>query len=297
MYRRGVKLAVHFSNFSVDGGPANLATTLAASAQAAEAGGCAVFTVMDHWFQIEDLGSVGDPMLEAYTTLGFLAGQTTSIALGVLVTGVTYRYPGLLAKTLATLDVLSGGRSMLGIGSAWYEREHRALGVPYPPRAERYERLEETLQICQQMWSDDDGPFVGKHFDLAQTLCSPRPLQPGGPRVLVGGMGEQKTLRLVARYADACNLFAFDPTVVAHKIDVLARHCETEGRDPSTIQKTIIVGLDALDDVDAFLTNMEEYARLGVSLVWVNPVGTDPAGWIERVSTQVVHRLAAIGPQ
>jgi F420-dependent oxidoreductase-like protein len=289
-----IKLGIHFSNFATRGGPAELAEVLAATARAAEAGGASVFTVMDHWFQFEDLGAVDDPMLDAYTTLGFLAGQTRTIALGALVTGVTYRHPGLLAKMVATLDVLSGGRAMLGIGAAWYEREHLGLGVPFPSRSERYERLEETLQICRQMWSDDNGPYSGRHYVLGETLCSPQPLQTSGPKILIGGMGERKTLRLVARYGDACNLYAFDLAVVAHKLEVLVRHCDAQGRDIATIQKTIIVGLDALDDVDAFLGSMEHYARLGIDLVWVNPVGADPAEWTARITSQVVASLAQL---
>ena len=166
---------------------------------------------MDHWFQMEQMAPATDPMLEGYTSLGFVAGHTETMTLGLLVTGVTYRHPGLLAKIVATLDVLSGGRAQLGIGAAWYEREHRGLGVPYPPVAERFERLEETLQICRQMWSDDDGPFEGRHYQLAETICSPRPISQPHPPILIGGSGERKTLRLVARYADACNLFAVEP--------------------------------------------------------------------------------------
>ena len=176
-------------------------------------------------------------MLEGYTALGFLAGQTERITLGLLVTGVTYRHPGLLAKTVTTLDVLSGGRAMLGIGAAWYEREHLGLGVPYPSMGERFERLEETLQICLQMWSDDEGPYEGKHFRLAETICRPAPLSSPRPKVLIGGSGERKTLRFVARYADACNLFSAGHDEIAHKLDVLARHCETEGRDPAEIER------------------------------------------------------------
>ena len=289
-----MKLGIHFSNFTLPGGPEALAPTLAATARAAEEGGCSIFTVMDHWFQLEQLGGAHDPMLEGYTTMGFLAGQTQRITLGLLVTGVTYRHPGLLAKTVTTLDILSGGRAQLGIGAAWYEREHLGLGVPFPSVSERFERLEETLQICRQTWSDDDGPYEGRHYQLAETICSPRPLQQPAPRILVGGSGERKTLRLVARYADACNLYAPDPAVVAHKLDVLARHCEAEGRDPAGIEKTIITATDPLDDVDAFIATMEEYARLGIELAWVNPVGPDPAAWVARVTEQVVPRLTEL---
>jgi F420-dependent oxidoreductase-like protein len=207
---------------------------------------------------------------------------------------VTYRHPGLLAKIVTTLDVLSGGRAQLGIGAAWYEREHMAFGVPFPPLSERFERLEEALQICHQMWSDDDGPYEGRYYQLAETICSPRPIRQPAPRILVGGSGEKKTLRLVARYADACNLFAPEPSVVAHKIDVLARHCEREGRDPATIEKTILSFANPLDDVDGFLKGMEEYNALGVDLVEVMPLVSDPAAWAAQLGERVVPRLREI---
>ena len=233
-------------------------------------------------------------MLEGYTTLGFLAGQTRSMTLGLLVTGVTYRHPGLLAKTITTLDVLSGGRAQLGIGAAWYEREHQGLGVPFPPLAERFERLEEALQICLQMWSDDDGPYQGRHYQLAETICSPRPIQRPRPPILIGGSGEHKTLRLVARYADACNLFAPDPAVVAHKLQVLDRHCDAESRDPAGIERTIIHRSDPLEGVDGFLSAMDEYAVLGIAQVWLSPPGPDPAAWVARVGEHVVPKLAQL---
>ncbi|HEY5033459.1 MAG TPA: LLM class F420-dependent oxidoreductase [Actinomycetes bacterium] len=286
-----MRLGIHFSNFTLPGGPAGLAPALAATARAAEEGGCTTFTLMDHWFQMESLATSQDPMLEGYTALGFVAAHTQAMTLGLLVTGVTYRHPGLLAKTVTTLDVLSEGRAQLGIGAAWYEREHLGLGVPFPPIAERFERLEETLQICRQMWSDDEGPYAGKHYQLAETICSPRPVQQPRPRILVGGSGEQKTLRLVAQYADACNLFAPSPDVVAHKLEVLARHCDDVGRDPAEIQKTIISGIKPLDDPDAFVASMADYARLGIELVEISPVGPDPAGWVAEVAAAVVPRL------
>jgi F420-dependent oxidoreductase-like protein len=289
-----MKLGIHFMNFTFPGGPEGIAPTLAATARAAEEGGVATFTLMDHWFQMEQFRTAEDPMLEGYTSLGFVAGQTRSMTLGLLVTGVTYRHPGLLAKIVTTLDVLSGGRAFLGIGAAWYEGEHKGLGVPYPPTAERFERLEETLRICKQMWSEDNGPFDGKHYHLGATLCVPPPIQRPGPKILIGGGGERKTLRLVARYADACNLFAGDAAAVAHKIDVLTRHCEAEGRDPAEIEKTIVWGTDPLGDVDAFLSGMEQYAKLGVSKVWLSPNAPDPAGWTAQVTAAVVPRLGEL---
>ena len=290
-----MKLAIHYSNFILAGDQAPLAQTLAATARAADEGGVSTMTLMDHYFQIQPVSPrAEDPMLEGYTTLGYLAGLTTNLTLSLLVTGVTYRHPGLLAKIVATLDVLSGGRAMLGIGAAWYEREHQALGVPYPSTAERFERLEETLQIVNQMWSDNDGPYQGKHYQLAETLCSPRPIQQPRLPILIGGMGEQKTLRLVARYGDACNLFAISPAEVAHKLEVLKRHCEAEGTDYDRIEKTIIGGPDARDDTDGFLRAMEEYARLGITKVWNGPAGPDPAAWVREVTSRLGTRLAEL---
>jgi F420-dependent oxidoreductase-like protein len=286
-----MELGIHFANFTLPGGAQALAPTLAATARAAEDGGCSTFTLMDHWFQMESLATAQDPMLEGYTSLGFLAGRTETMTLSLLVTGVTYRHPGLLAKIVTTLDVLSEGRAQLGLGAAWYEREHKGLGVPFPPVSERFERLEETLQICHQMWSDDDGPYRGRHYQLDETICSPRPIQQPAPKILVGGSGEKKTLRLVARYADACNLFAPDHAVIAHKLDVLARHCDAEGRDVGTIKKTILGGSDPLNDVDAFLASMEEYARLGIDMVEAMPMTPDPAAWVTQLGEQVVPKL------
>ncbi len=291
-----MKVGIHFVNFTLPGGPSSLGPTLAATAKAAEEGGCSTFTLMDHWFQMEHFAAAEDPMLEGYTSLGYVAGQTERMTLGLLVTGVTYRHPGLLAKIVTTLDVLSAGRARLGIGAAWYEREHRGLGVPFPPVAERFERLEETLQICLQMWSDDNGPYEGRHYQLAETICSPPAVQQPRPAILVGGSGERKTLRLVARYADACNLFAPDPEVVAHKLEVLDRHCEAEGRDPDDIERTILGFASPFDDGDAFVAGMEEYAKLGVETVELIPPGPDPLGWVTRLGEETVPRLTDLGP-
>jgi len=289
-----MKLGIHFANFSLPGGPEALATTLGATAKAAEDVGCASFTLMDHWFQMEEFADRREPMMEGYTSLGYLAALTSEIKLGLLVTGVTYRHPGLLAKIVTTLDILSEGRAQLGIGAAWYEREHKGLGVPFPPVSERFERLEETLQICHQMWSDDDGPYHGRHYQLEETICSPRPIQQPGPKIMVGGSGERKTLRLVAQYADACNLFATSPDVVAHKLEVLDRHCEAEGRDPATIQKTTLGFGNPLDDIDGFLRSMEEYAKLGIELVEIMPLVPDPAAWVTEIGQAVVTRMAEL---
>lgn len=289
-----MKLAIHNPNFTLPGGPESLASTLAATARAAEDGGVTTFTLMDHWFQMESLATSQDPMLEGYTSLGFLAGQTSRLKLGLLVTGVTYRHPGLLAKIVTTLDVLSGGRAFLGIGAAWYEREHLGLGVPFPPVSERFERLEEALQVCKQMWSDNEGAYTGTYYQLAETICSPPPIQQPGPPILIGGSGEKKTLRLVAQYADGCNIFAPDPGFVAQKLEALQRHCDNLGRDSAEIEKTIIFGGNALEDVDGFLTAMDGYAKLGIEQVWVSPTDADPAKWVAQFSEQTVSRLAEL---
>lgn len=290
-----MQLGIHFANFTLPGQPQSLAPTLAATARAADEGGCATFTLMDHWFQMEQFATSQDPMLEGYTSLGFVAGYTQRITLSLLVTGVTYRYPGLLAKTVTTLDVLSGGRAQLGIGAAWYEREHRGLGVPFPPLSERFERLEEALQVCLQMWSEDDGPYEGRYYQLAETICSPPPLRQPRPPILIGGSGEQKTLRLVARYADACNFFDSEPAVVAHKLDVLRRHCDAEGRDPGAIRVTVLGAGNPLDDVDGFVAGMEELAELGVAEVGLMPPTPDPVGWVTELCERIQPRLAELG--
>ena len=290
-----MRLAVHMPDFTLPGGPAALGPAIAATARAAEAGGASTFTVMDHWFQMEHFQTALDPMLEGYTTLAYVAGQTSTIELGLLVTGVTYRHPGLLAKTVATLDVLSGGRAFLGIGAAWYEREHHALGVPFPPVSERFERLEEALQICTQMWSDDEGPYEGTHYQLAETICRPRPMQSPRPPIMVGGAGEKKTLRLVAQYADSCNLFGVGADVVAHKLAVLDQHCADLGRDPATVERTILAGaFNPVDDPDGFLIAMQEYAALGIDKVWISAKTEDPAAWVEQATSKVAERLAEI---
>jgi F420-dependent oxidoreductase-like protein len=293
-----MKLGIHCANLTWPGGPAALPATLAGVAEAADQGGVTTLTVMDHYFQMEHLGGPAEPMLEGYTTLGYLAGRTTNLELGVLVTGVTYRHPGLLAKIVTTLDVLSGGRAMLGLGAAWYEREHLALGVPYPPTKERFERLEETIRIMRQMFSDEDGAFEGEHYRLAETINNPQTVRPGGPRLVIGGGGERKTLRLVAQYGDATNLFPAAIEELERKHDILRRHCDEVGRDYDEISKTVTGTLvRPFDDPDAWLGLMEQYAAIGVDQMWVGPDADDPVGWTERMCTEIVPRLAEIEPK
>jgi len=295
-----MRVGVHLVKFDLPGGPPSIAPTLAQVGQAVEEAGIANLSSMDHYLQLEIVGDVDDAMLEGYTTLGFLAAHTSSVELQLLVTGVTYRHPGLLAKIVTTLDVLSGGRAVLGIGAAWYEREHAALGVPFPPIAERFERLEETLQIVHQMWSDDDGPYTGRHYQLAETLNSPQPLTRPHPPIMVGGSGEKKTLRLVARYADACNLFAgpqSSPDEMVAKLAVLAEHCEREGTSYDRIRKTMLwtspLATDAVGG-NAFVERMRQYADVGISEVHVVPLSEDPVGFIRGLGDHVVGELDAL---
>ncbi|MGV0068367.1 LLM class F420-dependent oxidoreductase [Mycobacterium colombiense] len=289
-----MEVGVHFIDF-LPGDPARLGPTLADAAKAAEQGGATLFTLADHFFQMEAMGRAEDPFLEGYTSLGFLAAQTATIDLSLLVTGVTYRYPGLLAKAVTTLDVLSQGRSMLGLGAAWYDREHAALGFPYPPVSRRFEMLEETLQICRQMWSDNDGPYEGKHYQLAETICAPQPIR--RPPVLIGGDGEKKTLRLVAQYADVWNSTVTEVDAIKHKIEVLNRHCDAVGRDPGEIRKTVGYFVDPFEDLDGYFRTVEGYADLGVELVNAGPFpgNPDPVGFVRRLGDEVIPRLAEIG--
>jgi F420-dependent oxidoreductase-like protein len=237
-----VQIGLQIPDFTWPGGPARLGTDLATVATAADDAGFDFIAVMDHFFQIGVIGPPEQEMLEAYTTLGYLAGCTSRAKLLTLVTGAIYRQPGILAKIVTTLDVLSGGRAWLGIGAAWNEEESRGLGIPFPPVAERFERLEETLQICLQMWRGDETPYTGKYYQLERPLNSPQALSQPHPPIMIGGSGERKTLRFVARYAQACNLF-LGPDL-ARKLDVLRAHCDTEGRDYDEIVKTCYFRFD-----------------------------------------------------
>jgi len=296
-------LALHLVNFDYPGGPAAIGSVLAEVGEAAESAGLSNLSAMDHYLQMDVAGLGGPlaPMLEGYTTLGYLAGHTRTVDLQLLVTGVTYRHPGLLAKIVSTVDVLSGGRAMLGIGAAWYEREHRAYGVPFPPLAERFERLEETLRIVQQMWGPDDGPFEGKHYRLEATINSPQPLRQPHPPIMIGGAGERKTLRLVAKYANACNLFAnagSDPADIQHKLDVLQEHCQREGTAFDSIRRTLLwsgpVDPSARGGSD-FAEALQPFAAMGISEVHVMPFTGEPAGYIRGLGEHVVPRLAEMG--
>ncbi|MGW4847125.1 LLM class F420-dependent oxidoreductase [Nocardia brasiliensis] len=291
-----MELGLHLPIFDIDGGTTAIAGELARVGAAAEAAGATWLSFMDHYFQIEPTGLPAEAnMLEGYTSLGYLAAHTSTVELGLLVTGVTYRHPGLLAKIVTTLDVLSGGRAALGIGAAWFEREHRGLGVPYPPLGERFSRLEEALQICRQMWDPaNNGPFEGTYYQLAETLCAPQPISK--PTVLIGGSGERKTLRLVAQYGDACNLFGTSPEDVRHKLDVLRKHCDDVGRNYDDIRITVMANNPRPDPErrDEFVRQMADYAPLGVHTVIITPTTGAPAAWIDAMAP-AVKQLAELG--
>ena len=291
-----MQVDLHCWRFDWAGTPASIGPGVADLAIRAEAIGIRTLSFMDHYFQMEAAAPAEHPMLEGYSALGFVAGKTQRLRLRLLVTGVTYRHPGLLAKSVTTVDVLSGGRCELGIGAAWYEREHKGLGVPFPPLAERFERLEEAIQICLQMWSDSNGPYEGKYYQLAETLCEPRPVSQPRPRILIGGSVERKTLRMVAQYADACNIMG-EPEQVAHKIDVLRRHCDALGRDVNEIEVTVSArNLSASPTRDEVLRVFEAWAGLGVATIVSRATSDDPAAWLEKHIGPVMDEILAIQP-
>jgi F420-dependent oxidoreductase-like protein len=276
-------LGFHLAQLTFDSGPGQLGPTVARIARDAEDGGIARLTVMDHFWQISAYGPPERDMLEAYTFLGFLAANTSKVLLHTMVTGVVYREPGVLAKAVSTLDVLSGGRAGLGIGAAWNEEESRGLGIPFPPIAERFERLEEALQITLQMWSDSDEPYHGRHYQLGRTLSVPATLSQPRPYLIIGGVGERKTLRLVAQYADACNWFA--NADFPHLIDVLKGHCDTVGRDFDTIEKTAQGRIDENTTRDSLLAELERLRGFGVRATYFSSPLSDPFRAIELLTS------------
>jgi F420-dependent oxidoreductase-like protein len=289
-----MQLGVHVSDFSWPGGAATLANDLRTVAVNADELGFSKLSVMDHVWQIAVVGPPEHDMLEAYTALGYLAAHTSRIELLAWVTAVVYREPGLLAKAVTTLDVLSGGRAWLGIGAAWNEAESVGLGLPFPSTAERFERLEEALQICLQMWSDDEGAYQGKHYRLGRTLNVPQSLHRPHPPILIGGGGEKKTLRLVARYADACNLFAGPE--LERKLDVLRGHCEDVGRDYDDIEKTVMMSLDpgaGGERVDDLLARLRQLAALGITHTHGSVPGVASIKPLEILGERVIPEAAA----
>jgi len=290
-----VKIGLHISEFTTPDGPARLGADLAAAARTADEGGFEFIAVMDHFFQIPKIGVPEREMLEAYTTLGYLAACTSRAKLLTVLTGAVLRPPGLLTKIVTTLDVLSGGRAWLGIGVGWNEEETRGLGIPFQPVAERFERFEETLQICLQMWSGDETPYQSKHFSLDRLLNSPQSLTRPHPPIMIGGSGERKTLRLVARYGDACSLYPGPD--LARKLDVLRAHCDAEGRDYDEITKTCYYFFHLgrnLERADQIIDDLGHLADLGFEAV----IGATSRWWqitpLEVIATKIIPAVASL---
>jgi F420-dependent oxidoreductase-like protein len=286
-----MKLGLHISDFTWDGGAPELRFKLGEIARRAEDGGVDRISVMDHVWQIGPLGPPEHEMLEAYTALGWLAARTERVKLLTMVTAVVYREPGLLAKAVTTLDVLSGGRAILGIGAAWNAEESAGLGLLFPPVSERFERLEEAILICKQMWSGDEAPFAGAHYQLARTLNSPQVLSRPHPPILIGGAGEKKTLRLVAKYADACNIAAYNLEETAHKLDVLRQHCANEGRDYNEIEKTAQTRYDLGENgenVNQVIEQLHQIAELGFAQVHGSLKRVSEPGQLDLLAERVI---------
>ena len=289
-----MKIGLQIPSFTWPGGAKEIGPTLVKIARTADQGGFDLIGVMDHFFQIRSLGPPEQAMLEAYTTLGYLAAITSRARLITVVTGAVYRYPGAIAKIVTTLDVLSGGRGMLGIGAGWNEYEAKSLGMPFPSVAERFDWLEDTLRLCLAMWKGDESRLEGKKFVFERPLSSPQSLTRPHPPIMIGGMGEQKTLRLVAKYADACNLF---PTPeLPHKLDVLKRHCEREKRNYDDIEKTTMFGFDVGDrgeNVGAIVERLRGLARMGFATAIGGVRDVHKITPVEIIARQIIPAVAA----
>ena len=288
-----MRVSINVTNYSWPGGTPVLGTELVRIARAADEAGVDTVWVADHLLQADPTAAPGQTeMLEAYTTLGFLAAHTQRVRLGTMVTGVTFRPPALLVKAVTTLDVLSGGRAWLGVGAGYQQDEAQAMGLPLPPAAERFQRLEETLQIAARMWAGDDGPFESHHYRLGRPVGSPPPLQRPHPPVLIGGMGERKTLRLVARYADACNLFDIPDggRTVKHKLEVLAGHCEEARRPYEAIEKTLSTRLEPGESSDAFVRRCVAAGELGIEHVAV----ITPGPWTQDAIATLASAISTL---
>ncbi len=291
-----MKIGLQIPDFTWPGGAAQIGPTLATIARAADDTGFEHIMVMDHLFQIASVGPAEHEMLEAYTTLGFLAAHTSRARLGTLVTAAIYRYPGMLGKIVTTLDVLSGGRAWLGIGAGWNEQECRGLGIPFPPLPVRFEQLEESIQICLQMWAGDERPYNGTLNHLERPLNSPQALTTPHPPIMIGGSGEKRTLRLVARYAQACNLFPSPE--LGHKLEVLREHCEREGRNYDEIEKTAIFrfnvgpkGENAHEVVD----QLGRFAEAGIQTVIGQVINVHEITPLEVMGSEVIPAVASLG--
>jgi F420-dependent oxidoreductase-like protein len=312
-----VKIGLQIPYYTYPGTQEPLADTFARIVRDAEAAGFDSIWVMDHYFQLEGLGPADAEMVECYSALSYAAALTQKVQLGPLVVGVTYRHPGILVKTATALDVLSKGRSCFGVGAAWFEREHKALGVEFPPLKERFERLEETLQIAHQMWSGDAGAYNGRHYQLAEAINVPNSVQRPHPPIMIGGTGEQKTFRMIAQYADACNIFTWRGTdYVRQKYDALRERCEEQGRPYGEIEKTTLSELNVTRDgklpddahkapdhgptmtSDAAIDYFQELAEIGTDHVIFNSMVVHIPGALDVLAEDVipaVHKMTTAG--
>ncbi|MDH5200839.1 MAG: LLM class F420-dependent oxidoreductase [Candidatus Bathyarchaeota archaeon] len=308
------KIGIQVPRFHWPGGPENMGTKLAEIARTADRSGFSSLWVMDHFYQVgQGYGAPGEPMLEGYTALAYMAAVTSRVKLGTMVTGCFYRHPGILLKTVTTLDILSGGRGMLGIGAGWYDREAKGMGAPYPETAaERLSRLEETLKIAKHMWSDDRSTFEGKYYRLEEPICSPQPLSKPHPPIMIGGEGERKTLRFVAKYGDACNLhLGAHPKLrgytersyenyrdrferLTHKLNVLRRHCERVGRDYEDIETSVLSPLEISPSamtVEEVIEMCEELAGIGIQHVIFNMPNDHEIEPIEVIGEDIIQQV------
>ena len=289
-----MKLGLQIPSFTWPGGTAEIGPTLARIVRKADDIGLDSIWVMDHFFQIRSVGPATDPMLEGYTALGFMAANSSRARLGLMVGGVHYRLPGLWVKATTTLDVLSGGRAWLGIGAAWNEEESNGLGFPFPPLGVRFELLEDTLRFAHEMWQGDRGseqPFEGHHIRASRPLNSPQALSKPHPPIMVGGGGEKKTLRLVAQYADACNVFG-PPPMLQRKFEILRAHCEAVGRNPDEIERSTLQGINfRADNPAAIVERFGELADAGAQHVIFSVADVHDLSNLERIGREIVPQL------
>ena len=291
-----MKVGLQINRFDYPGGNAKIGGNVKKISMAAESAGFDSIWVMDHFFQLPGIGLYTDPMLEAYTTLGYIAGVTNKVKLGTMVTGVIYRDPAILINAVTSLDVLSGGRAYFGIGAGWNDQEAIALGLLNPLNSKRFDRLEDTLKLALQMWSDDRKAFEGKVYKLPEPVLSPQPVTKPHPPILIGGGGEEKTLKLVAEYGDACNLFARDMDQLVHKLEVLKKHCKDVGRSYDEIEKTVLGGVDvssAENDADQSLKTAIKLKQLGIEhIIYSANKDADPTSYTKFADTvQKIHGL------
>lgn len=293
-----MRIGLQIPKFTWPGGDAGIATRLADIARTADEGGFYSLWVMDHFFQIRNVGEYTEPMLESYTALGYMAGLTKKARLGTMVTGVIYRHPGILVKEVTTLDVLSSGRAYLGIGAAWNEQESKGLGIPFPPLKERFERLEETLHIAKQMWAGDTKPFQGKYYQLGEPVNQPMPISKPHPPILIGGMGEKKTMRFVAKYADACNLFArAGLDVLQQRMDLIKRYCDEHGRSYDEIERTALSGAYLAPGqmtVKDVIAHCQELAKLGIQQTIFNMPNVQDITPLETFAREIIPAVASL---